>query len=291
MTPVEQVRAKCNEVVALAKEKYGVDLSVVSVQFNLVGRVAGWAQVKGIRTAPQYSVRFNHEMVTRGDPKVLQDMIEDTVPHEFAHVVCYMKPQLGRNHDQGWKAVCRTLGGTGGRTHSTEVIHGKGTTYEYTTTNGHKVRVGDKHHRHIQAGNMLTWRKGKGSVHALCAYSIVGYQGQSLATPVVKVPVVQPVHTVPAVMPTATVVPPLAPRVVPPAPAPVVRVLPVAMLVGGESKAAISRRIMETGYRSGKTYEQIISEMIAANGYNRQLARATFKANAHRVNIPANWGG
>ena len=288
MTPTEQVRAKCNEVIALAKSKYNVDLSKVAITFNLKGRVAGWACARGSFGARTYQVKFNHDMITRGDPEVLSDMINDTVPHELAHIVCFINPLLGKNHDHGWASVCRGLGGTGNRTHDNEVVYGRGNTYEYTTDRGHKVRLNERRHQHIQKGSFLTYRKGLGKVTQACAYSIVGQAGRTLATPVVKkaesdVPATKEVPVQTFVMPV--VAPVQRPVVVPVAP-PVQR-----GAVQGESKAAISRRLMLSGYQAGNTYEQIISAMIAANGYDRQLARATFKANQNKVGIPANWGG
>ena len=80
----------------------------------------------------------------------------------------------------------------------------------------------------------------------------------------------------PAALPAARPVTPAAPLVN--------RVQPTQMT--GESKAAISRRIMLSGFKGGKSYEEIIAAMQAANGYDRQLARGTFKANAHKVGIP-----
>jgi predicted SprT family Zn-dependent metalloprotease len=297
MTPQAQVQEKCKQVIEAAKRIYNVDLSVVRVGFNLKGRVAGWAQWKRRLGVASYTVRFNHDMIVRGDAEVLRDMVEDTVPHEFAHIVCYMRPELGKNHDGGWQRVCVALGGTGKRTHDLEVVYGKGATYEYTTDRGHKVRMSERHHKKVQAGIPLRYRKGLGTVTQTCAYSIVGVQGRTLAQPIVKQAanhpdqvemarrqamvdelrrrqqlVTNPVQRpTPAVTPAATV----APRILPPAP--------------GESKAAVSRRIMLSGFRSGQSYEQIINAMIAANGYDRQLARGTFKANAPKVGIPASF--
>lgn len=280
MTPQAKVQEKCKQVIEAAKRLYNVDLSVVRVGFNLKGRVAGWAQWKRQLGVTSYTVRFNHDMISRGDEEVLRDMVEDTVPHEFAHIVCYMRPELGKNHDDGWRRVCIALGGTGKRTHDLEVVYGKGTTYEYTTDRGHKVRMSDKHHRRVQAGFPLRYRKGMGTVTAACAYSIVGVQGRTLAKPIERQPANHPavieaaVRAIPpaVVRPAAPVNPVVAPRILPPAP--------------GESKAATSRRIMLAGYRAGHSYETIINAMIAANGYDRQLARGTFKANAPKVGIP-----
>lgn len=279
-SPQQQVIDKCKEVVEKARVLYNVNLSVVQIQFNLKGRAAGWASCKnGI-----YTCRFNSEMITRGDPVVLKDMLEDTVPHELAHIVCYMRRELGKNHDTGWYRVCRALGGTGKTTHSLEVINGKGYTYEYITDRGHKVRIGDKHHRAVQAGNQLTYRSGKGSINNLCAYSIVGYQGRLLPNPIVKRAPNHPAEIEGAVRNVAPVAAPVQ-QLVMQTPAP----RPAPLINTGESKAAISRRIMLAGYNRNLDYEDIIGAMIAANGYDRQLARATFKANAPKVGIPSSF--
>lgn len=296
----QQIIEKCRQVMALAEQLFNVDMQGVDIRFDLKGRAAGMA----CRRGGHYYMRFNHDMLTR---EAFEHVLNNTVPHEVAHIVCFKNPNLGRNHDYGWARVCRQLGGTGDRTHSEEVVYGKGYTYEYTTDRGHKVRVGDNHHKKIQMGVVFTWRGGKGKADRFCEYSIVGYQGRTLPQPrhfpakprpdaapnlparleeLIRKPVTlhiddrtglglfgnQKTITVPAFTP-------------PPAPAP----QPVSVArapVPGESKAAISRRIMLSGYRAGESYEAIIQAMIAANGYDRQLARATFKANAAKVGIP-----
>lgn len=287
--PLADVSEKFKQVCALAETRYGVNMSNVRLSFDLKGRVAGWASRKGA----VYSVRLNKDMITRGNPEVLKNMIEDTVPHELAHIVCFMKPELGRNHDYGWQSVCRALGGTGKRLHDVETVRGRGATYEYTSSHGHKIRVGERHHQRIQRGERVLLRKGKGSLYKGCAFSIVGIDGKTLAAPIVKQAVsLTPLHCV-----------------VDPAPVQRVRVVfndsirpvvknpegfeftihPTTSLTSGESKASISRRIMLAGYKRGESYEQIIAAMIAANGYDRQLARATFKANAPKVGIPSSF--
>lgn len=263
---------RCKEVVAKAKELYGLDLSQVHVSFDLRGRCAGMAH--GGRT---YKVRFNRDMLTR---EAFDHVLNATVPHEYAHIICFMNPRLGRNHDSGWERVCIALGGSGATRHQEEVVYGNGTTYEYTSTTGQAIRVSERRHRSIQAGRTLHYRKGGGTLHKDCAHSIVGVLGQTLAAPVVKKAV-----TTPAAVQTVTVPPVYATMLTGAVPRQTA-VLPVATAYAGESKASISRRIMSVGYRAGKTYEQIIAEMIAANGYNRQLARATYKANYARAGVP-----
>ena len=196
-----------------------------------------------------------------------------------------MRPSLGKNHDSGWQRVCEALGGTRARTHKLEVVFGKGTTYEYTTDAGHKVRINERRHQYIQTGGVLTYRKNMGRVMKGCAYSIVGRQGRTLQAPIVKQADHNPVQRITMVGTGSELLqklfPPTAPVVVS-TPTKIVPTAPVA----GESKAAASRRIMLSGFSSGQTYEQIIAAMMFANGYDRQLARGTFKANQSKVGIP-----
>lgn len=274
---IQQVRARCAQAISKAMSLYGVDLSGADIRFDLKGRAAGLAYMK----AGRVGMRFNRDMLTR---EAFDHVLNNTVPHEVAHLVCFKRPDLGSNHNRGWERVCVALGGSGATRHQEDVVMGKGTTYEYITDRGHKVRIGDRHHREVQSGIAITFRKGKGTITKTSAYSIVGYQGRTLAQPIVKTPAATKEVPVAALLPThaTTTVPAVTPA------APVVnRAQPAQM--GGESKAAISRRIMLSGFNSGKSYEEIINAMIAANGYDRQLARGTFKANASKVGIPVSF--
>jgi len=275
-----QIKARCGEMVEKIKALYGMDLSQVRISFDLRGRSAGKAGGRGYRLpGASYYVKFNRDMLTR---EAFEHVIQDTVPHEYAHVVCFMDPSKGKNHDYGWARVCRELGGSGARTHNEDVVYGKGLTYEYTTDRGHKVRLSDKRHRYIQTGGTLRYKHGKGAVTQLCAHSVVGVRGQTLAAPIVRA---APNH--PAVIEAAVRAPFVPPAPTWVAPAPVQRVVqPVQRHTAGESKAATSRRIMLSGHQGGQSYEQIIAAMMLANGYDRQLARATYKANAAKVGVP-----
>jgi predicted SprT family Zn-dependent metalloprotease len=254
MSISDKVKAKCEEVYAKALATYGIDLRQVRISFNLKGKCAGRAGAPAYGAlAKECYVKLNRDMLLR---EAADHIIDFTIPHEFAHVICYMRPELGENQ---------------------EVVFGKGITYEYTTTTGHKVRVSQKIHNNIQRGTAYRYRNGQGTVNTNCAHQVVGYQGRTLAEPIrqveAKTPVVDTNKTSPAITYAVKAAQPV-----------------IAPPVAGQSKASISRAIMHAGYLDGKTYEEIIAAMIAANGYNRQLARATFKANAHNVGIPRNWG-
>lgn len=303
MSQMEQIRNKCKEVYAVALRLYGLDLTPVRISFDLRGRAAGKAGGKRYADpdVSNYFMKFNRDMLTR---EAFDYMLNETVPHEIAHIVCFAKPELGKNHDHGWARVCRALGGTGARTHKEDVVYGKGTTYEYTTDRGVTVRLSERRHRYVQAGGTLNYRSGKGTVTKACAHAVVGYQGRTLAEPIRKVaatvaipPTAAPVienwtrerleawranaskdigkvidgFTLKAVAVVNAAPPPAAPAVT---------------LNKGESKAATARRLMLSGHQAGHSYETIIAAIMAATGHDRQLARATYKANATKVGVP-----
>jgi SprT protein len=275
-----QIVQKCKDVFAKAKELYPhLSFDQVQIRFDLKGRCAGMA---GRRYG--YYVRFNRDMLTR---EAFDHVLNDTVPHEIAHIVCFMDPSLGRNHDWGWSRVCRQLGGSGARTHKEEVVYGKGATYEYTTDRGHKVRVSQTIHKKIQRGIVYTYKLGKGKVSSTSPHTIVGLQGKTLANP--KVVVAPPTYIAPTPTFAPAVQRPTQPAqvITGPALATALNHMPPVMptTMTGESKAATSRRIMLAGKSRNMSHEEIIQAMMLACGYDRQLARATFKANADKVGI------
>jgi predicted SprT family Zn-dependent metalloprotease len=170
---VQEVRNKVAELVTKANQVYNITLPDVAIRFDLKGRCAGQAGFKH----GQYYMRFNLEMM-RGAG--WDHIINDTVPHELAHIVCFFKPALGRQHDNGWRRVCMMLGGSGERCHSEEVVYAKGHTFAYTTSTGHTVSVSETIHRRIQQGRVYRWR-GKGHVHAQCEHQLIGAYGRAVA--------------------------------------------------------------------------------------------------------------
>lgn len=271
VSPQQHILARCRQVVQTAWQILRMDLSTVRISFDLKGRAAGHA----IRRGSQYTIRFNGDMLTR---EAFRHVYQNTVPHEYAHIACFMNPTLGRNHDAGWERVCRDLGGSGATRHREEVVFGKGNTYEYTTDNGHLVRLSEKYHAYVQAGNQLRCKNGKGHINQGCSYRIVGVRGRSIEENKMNQ---GGILTLPAPVqaeaPAADAVQPAEPAAQPQETA-----TPVY-----KSKAEHSRALMAAGYQAGRTYEEIIAQMMTAVGYERQLARATFKANAAKVGIPS----
>ncbi len=286
-TPQQQILDKCKAILEIAKDKYGFHQNV-QIRFDLRGRAAGMA---GVRAGQNFYMRFNADMLTRD---AFEHVLNNTVPHEIAHLVCFDNRALGSGHNHGWARVCAGLGGNATRCHTEKVVFGKGTTYEYITTTGKEVRLGDRHHAMIQSGVPVSYRKssGKGQVTKACAYTIVGIRGQSLANPVAgKTPAVTPVNPIVQearksfTIGTAPVPAPLNPALLARFKHVNIPAAKPATMPAGTSKAAMARAIMLSGKTQGKTYEEVITAIMHATGHDRQLARATYKANAAKVGI------
>lgn len=166
-----EVTNKTREVLALAERLYGVKLSP-TISYNLRGRVAGWAGCRRCRitgTAGQFTLRFNREMIAG---KHFEDIRDETVPHEVAHLVCYARPELGRNHDGGWRRVCLALGGNGKTRHSYDVNYAGGN-FVYLSERGTPVTVSRHRHTKIQNGTVYMCRRS-GRVDRYCAWAPEG---------------------------------------------------------------------------------------------------------------------
>lgn len=113
-----KIIAECKKVLAKAQIKYGIDFSNVTYKFKDKGLAA--ASAGGGRR-----LTFSLEAATID----WNDCVNDTIPHEIAHLVCHRLPHLGRKHDKGWKKVCIALGGSGKRCHNLELTPAKRVTY------------------------------------------------------------------------------------------------------------------------------------------------------------------
>lgn len=175
---VNQIRQRCAEIFQQARIRYGVKLENVQIRFDLRGRVAGMAGYNIVLGQRCYFLRFNVDMIAKDSFK---HIFENTVPHEIAHLVCYENPQLGRNHNPGWRRVCQQLGGTGERCHREEVSYAKGSTYYYTTSNGKTVALSQIRHNKIQRGMVYRFKYGWGHVDRHCKWSLTNPDQQAIA--------------------------------------------------------------------------------------------------------------
>lgn len=276
-----EIKRKTQEVLDLAQRLYGVRINP-SIAFNLRGRVAGWAGCRLCRItgqASQFTLRFNCELI---QGKHFEDMRDETVPHEVAHLVCYARPELGRKHNDGWRRVCLALGGNGKTRHSYDVSHAGGSIV-YVTDRGHEIKLSKIRHAKIQAGTTYTFKHGKGRVDRYCAWAPEGQ------TPVVRLqrPTVQP--------PRPTWAPPFqfraaASQPTPSAPPAVVRppvvrppvVRPVAP-TQGTSWADQVRGLIRQARAAGRDEAWVVRHAVEVLGMKASSARNCVKANWERA--------
>lgn len=248
----QQVLAKVAECIANANRLYNITLPQPQIRFDLQGRCAGQA---GVRWGSSF-LRFNCDMMRNGG---WDHLLNDTVPHEVAHLVCYHKPALGRQHNWGWKSVCRALGGSGERCHNEEVEY-RGGTYYYTSTSGHVIAVSPQRHSKIQRGVGYTFQ-GKGRVTRECQYSRN-----------------KPAERVVAVTPPAAPAPaqPVA------APTPVLRLTGELRPAGGTNASQVRWRIGRAKAQ-GEGMDEVILFAVQVLGMTRNLARAYVRNNWNKA--------
>ena len=258
---------RTHQVLAKAEALYGVK----TIAFNLRGRVAGWAGCKFCaltRQAKDFSLRFNSEII-QGDH--FEDMINFTIPHEIAHLLCYARPELGRKHDAGWKRVCIALGGNGSRTHNYDVVvRGR---WDYLTDLGNKVSVTKKYHAYVQAGGTLTFKRGLGQIHKA---SVHAPSGELKVTPKPDNIVVVRTQPKPAAAP--------APKVVTRAPkATTVSKTVVVSKTGELTWAEKVRQLIRAHKPRGISQDTVISLAILELGMTKERARSCVKAHWDKI--------
>lgn len=163
------MRARCIEVADQARELYPLDGVKFRLRCDLRGQSAGQAIIKP--KAREGVIRLNLEAYALAP----QHMLDDTIPHEVAHVVAGITG-LGRGHDAGWRRIAIALGSTGQRCHSLDLPPARRTTrHLYRSTCGTTVPVGPTSHKRIQAGQVYRVKKTGGKIHR------DGYQGAQVA--------------------------------------------------------------------------------------------------------------
>jgi predicted SprT family Zn-dependent metalloprotease len=110
-----EITRKVKELIAKAEEMYNITLPAVTINFSIRGRAAGTASYSSNSTKRlNFALNFNPKHIEVGG-NTYEHLLFDTVPHEVAHFVCQAFPSFGKNHNNGWKKVCRELGGSANR--------------------------------------------------------------------------------------------------------------------------------------------------------------------------------
>lgn len=139
----EKIRQATFDCLARGNKLFGSSVMLSQILFQSLTTVYGKAgyKVDPVSNRPKYFVKYSQEMC-ENDP---DHIIKDTVPHEVAHVIAMWlkinKKRYGDDgHGQGWKAICKALGGDPEQqTHTYKPIIGKQPRFEWETDAGTTV--------------------------------------------------------------------------------------------------------------------------------------------------------
>lgn len=140
---IDEALTKCIDI---ANRKFNVNLDNVEVTFRKRGLSGAMAWRNGIR----YGIEFNTQLLETGDS--IDQIINEVIPHEVAHLVCFLNPSYGENHNRGWKNVCIILGGSGSRTAKMNLNRTRKTRSYIYEVSGKSIQVGSIRHGRIQRG-------------------------------------------------------------------------------------------------------------------------------------------
>lgn len=145
-----RVEAKTDEVLARLKG-WGMDVKRPKILYDLKGHTGGYA-IGG------HTIRLNIQVLN--DPRYTEDMIEQTLPHELAHIAVHQLWPRAKGHGREWQSMMFKLGLKAERCHQyeTKAARKKATPYTYYCGCGeHKVTA--TLHRRMQQGRMYRCRK------------------------------------------------------------------------------------------------------------------------------------
>lgn len=155
----QRVLTKTNQCITLIEQTYGFKFSkIIRIRFDIRGaRIAGQAVLN------DFVMRINPAFLVAHPDK----MIEETIPHELAHLAIHEIYYLGKNqvvdaHGYEWKQMMRKIGADDSRTHDLEIdskhaIHKTKYGYKCSVCSA-PIPVGSKIHTNIQRGKQYTPR-------------------------------------------------------------------------------------------------------------------------------------
>jgi len=114
---------KVQECIEVAIRMFSLPISLEDVKISNYEKDldAGFAEMRTVNGKRIYSIRFNQYHIDHFE----SIMIEQIIPHEVAHIVCFFDPSTMSKHNYKWVLVCYMLGGNGSRTHDMPAIRAR----------------------------------------------------------------------------------------------------------------------------------------------------------------------
>jgi len=124
-----------------------------TVTYKVRGMTAGLAYQRENR------ICLNLDYLLSENSQVQQDMYEDTIPHEMAHIITHQLYPGASAHGESWKNVMRKLGQVPSRCHQYEVVRARNTRkFLYSCECRHMTRphqLGLNRHKKQQNGEKV----------------------------------------------------------------------------------------------------------------------------------------
>lgn len=148
----DRVEAKVKESLDILKEK-GYGAHPPEIKYDLKGHTAGMASADYIRVNAQILI----------NPEFTEDMINNTIPHEIAHVVVRQTWPSAKGHGNEWKRMMYYLGLPAERCHSYDTVAARkreraARPHVYYCKCDRPHMVTNILHRRIQQGRQYTCR-------------------------------------------------------------------------------------------------------------------------------------
>lgn len=137
-----------------------IDMPTPTITYDLKGGVAGTAYYSENRIALNVDYLYQDT----------EDMIKDTLVHEFAHLASYhLYGNKGTGHNDYWRHTMRQLGLEPKRTHDYQVVPARQTEKFVYVCSGcySRIRVGKNVHNKIQNGQLRSCGKCATTVRPL----------------------------------------------------------------------------------------------------------------------------
>lgn len=144
-----QIAATVLKTITKIEDLYQCELIIPNIVYDLKGQTAGWA------VYATNSIRINTTLAKNNT----QDYLDQTVPHEVAHIACYqLFPQERVSHGPRWQIIMLQLGLSPERCHNYEVtpVRKHKRPYIYVCDCGAPHRLTSHKHNKIERGARYT---------------------------------------------------------------------------------------------------------------------------------------
>jgi len=124
---LSQCKREVNGKLALLYRQLGEEQQFkisCTVRYDLRGTRAGTAQLHYRLGAPSNRKEDNVIYLNQGmlqDPALHQEMVDEVIPHELAHIAAGHLYPHERGHGKQWRSIALSLGCSGKRTHNYDV--------------------------------------------------------------------------------------------------------------------------------------------------------------------------